>query len=689
MNTNDDGSTNLSDDSGGDGNTNLNISFPIRRRKTESILQFAQRKAAILEKIKAKTEEDLKKVYSHILKDIETFCSSDSLTLDLLKEKLKYVTDLAMIGSRSLLHACGCQNVRIEIVEYLLDFHLANMWQNGFPENGGTSLVFPLHVACHNESCSSPIIELLIEKSESKVFEHESLIGGRDLISTEILADVHGLPLNHYLSRGSSHIDIKVVRKLVNAYQDALTTPLRNMRLNSAPFVTPLTVLMLHDDINQPILLDVFRLLAESSPDSVQMVNSNGTSLLHISLAHGKNINPEIIRIILEVWPEGSRHRFKGILPVHILCENMNFNEDDSLEVLRLLIDSFPESLREIHGNDYPLHRAAAYGKSPAFCKLIIQSDPESLFMLSPSGKSPLHRACTYFGTLDTIEYFDSLDRFGSSLFSRWSGYLPIQLVLLCHQHRGRSEGYKIIKYFLERDPSSAYWIRDNEDRLLLHLACIGDVSIEIITLIFNEYPQAVIKADQQGKIPSEYLLEGRRRSFLGTQQVYAASDEQRKETIGDDDMLPVHDALHHADCLGTIKLLLTRRALNIPDRDGLLPFHIACNVGSLDVVKYILAEGRNIFRPSESFNFMVACGEQKEYPLHVACRKGKFSVVKLLVDEQSASVSKTRYDGKLPIHLLCEAEDGVVDRESVEYVESIFLLLKAQPEAALDFRNE
>ena len=49
-----------------------------------------------------------------------------------------------------------------------------------------------------------------------------------------------------------------------------------------------------------------------------------------------------------------------------------------------------------------------------------------------------------------------------------------------------------------------------------------------------------------------------------------------------------------------------------------------------------------------------------------------------------AVSVSKPNAQKKLPIDLLCESNE-VLDRENVEYTESVFRLLKAYPETTMN----
>jgi len=70
---------------------------------------------------------------------------------------------------------------------------------------------------------------------------------------------------------------------------------------------------------------------------------------------------------------------------------------------------------------------------------------------------------------------------------------------------------------------------------------------------------------------------------------------------------------------------------------------------------------------------------------LHYACRGANYDTIALLLEKyEPVSVSERNAQKKLPIDLLFESNE-VLDRESVEYTESIFRLLRAYPEAVLN----
>ena len=99
-------------------------------------------------------------------------------------------------------------------------------------------------------------------------------------------------------------------------------------------------------------------------------------------------------------------------------------------------------------------------------------------------------------------------------------------------------------------------------------------------------------------------------------------------------------------------------------------PLHIACQYrDSASVVQYLLELDTRTLRFVDIDN---------NTALHYACRGAKHDTIVLL--SHAVSVSKRNAYGKLPIELLWES-NAVGDRESLEYMESVSRLLRADPE--------
>jgi len=142
---------------------------------------------------------------------------------------------------------------------------------------------------------------------------------------------------------------------------------------------------------------------------------------------------------------------------------------------------------------------------------------------------------------------------------------------------------------------------------------------------------------------------------------------------------LPLHTALQNNVRLGSIKLLVkgNASALRSPDNSDALPLHIACaHHESASVVQYLIELDTTT---------LDAVDREGNTALHYACRGAKYDAISMLLGKYGAvSVSKRNTHKKLPIDLLWESNE-VLDRESVEYTESIFRLLRAHPETVMN----
>ena len=116
---------------------------------------------------------------------------------------------------------------------------------------------------------------------------------------------------------------------------------------------------------------------------------------------------------------------------------------------------------------------------------------------------------------------------------------------------------------------------------------------------------------------------------------------------------------------------------MQVSDQNGVNPVHIACKFSSVKLVKYL------VVLAGDTLNNVDA---NKDSPLHYACRGGNLNVVKHLLEANVPSVSERNNDNKLAIHLLLECVENTLDRDCLEYVETVWQLLLANPEVVRDF---
>ena len=386
------------------------------------------------------------------------------------------------------------------------------------------------------------------------------------------------------------------------------------------------------------------------------------------------NATLEIIKLLYNTWPGALQLRDDNrYLPIHSLCCNIELDDTASLDILQFMLEIDPSLPREVNGyGNLPIHYAAESNKSQAFCKILIDAYPESLRIESGYGWLPIHLASggERVDAPDTIQYMLELD---AELVNEENseGCLPIH----CASQWTRVQ---IIEILLKYDPDAASKEANDEYlQLPLHLACSydGTTCLSSVQILYDAYPEAILARNEEGNIPLDVARNQQVIEFLQTQLEYArqARNSTAMATVDEDGWLPLHWALKGDALLGSIKLLTRANpaAVQVADQNEAYPLHMACEFSSAKVVKY-LVELAGYTLNNVDVN--------EDSPLHYACRGGNCDVVKYLLEANVPSVSDRNNDNKLAIHLLFECGENTLDRESTEYVETIWQLLLANP---------
>jgi ankyrin repeat protein len=151
--------------------------------------------------------------------------------------------------------------------------------------------------------------------------------------------------------------------------------------------------------------------------------------------------------------------------------------------------------------------------------------------------------------------------------------------------------------------------------------------------------------------------------------------------TRDENGQLPLHRALRDNVSLGSIKLLIKGNPsaiCNFDDR-GMIPLYVACqHHESVSVIEYLI--GLNEVT-------LTTVDREGNTALHHACRGANHTIIALLTEKYGAvSVSKRNAHRQLPIDLLLQNKNEVSDKESVQYTESIYRLIRANPETLMHY---
>jgi ankyrin repeat protein len=371
-------------------------------------------------------------------------------------------------------------------------------------------------------------------------------------------------------------------------------------------------------------------------------------------------------------------------MPLHKLCDNKNVDEKIAMDILKLLVEKCPESVRHADNRGFlPIHLACG-SRSLEFCRMLIEAYPGSERMAAASGLLPLHCACL-LNNVAVVEYLyhlypDAINH------ETTNGRYPIHVAINSMRYRVKKPimAVDIVKYLLECDHNVK--LQKIQGRFSpLHVACVEDnndsnieAGIQIIKVIYDAHPEAI---DNNGITSNIHRYHPRVQTFIRSQLVYShqARNHRLMMTPNEKGQLPLHTALHNNVRLGSIKLLVKGNpsAIRSFDESGMIPLHVACqHHDSASVVQYLL---------SLSEITLDTVDREGNTVLHHACRSANHNAIALLLEKYDAvSVSKRNTHKKLPIDLLFESNE-VLDRESVQYTESIFRLLRAYPETVMN----
>jgi ankyrin repeat protein len=392
-----------------------------------------------------------------------------------------------------------------------------------------------------------------------------------------------------------------------------------------------------------------------------------------------------VFHILIDAFPDSLRHEDKkGWLPLHSLIHYKHLDEEVGLDVLKLFLERYPESVRHAaRDGNLPIHNAAL-NQSPELCRVLIEAYPGSERMTDNLGRLPFHRACQS-NTVDTAKCF--YQRYPESIIVATNdGWYPIHLAIWGLKHRTNPANViEIVQFLMDCNPNVA--LQKAGDKLpLFHVgnwATYDDSSrlnayLKVLQILYDAHPEAIEREEVTSTVGSFYEEV---QTFINTQLTYAqqAREHRFMTTPDENGQLPLHKALCDNVRLGSIKLLVKGNpsAICTFDNRGTIPLHVACQHHKTPaVVDYLIGLNKVTLTTAD---------EDGNTALHHACRSTNHAIVAVLLDKYgSMSVCKRNVRKQLPIELLLQNKNEVNDTESVKFTESIYRLIRANPEALM-----
>ncbi len=624
---------------------------------------------------------------------------SEQITLDLVT----YLVDLAPTAVRDrdrepdldnddcppLHSACNNRNCPISVIKFLLERDPSSARHAFKSESGESSDGFPLHCYLRRaiKRCAWDEFDPM---TDDLIYQHPEVPGQRldydtvemlvqacpeALTATTNLGSYMGSPLI-ILCRGCSP-SLDLARLLTDKEHKCFEEveeefPMRSLFQN-------------HDFDAFPT--DVFQYFMECCPSSLRIQKAieddddsfnaiNTDTLLQVACSNPK-ITAEVIQIIIDECPYmvKEEYAFDGILPLHTLCCNEGLDDESSMDILKILVNQFPESVRtnvagatafewqyaETWKDDLPIHYACRY-KSLDFCRYLIEKHPESVsksqmsyndmslkLMGQGSLMLPFHLACKY-GSLDLVQYLlekypvaielqtsdsdynhkykrnyayerNEIEVTESNASMLQKGNYPLHLAVFREDSPQKME---IVNFLLQQDTNAASKV-GKYGNLPLHLAC-GDPAIK---KLFELYPAAIETKNIFGQLPIHLAMRDLDESTFDGLSFLAHQRPESLSVLDERGMSCAHYACSSENSLEKLELIaeLCPEAFRCQSESCGLPIHYACTSGSdEEVLEYLVAQypeslGVHVGSLDSPLHCVVKCHESRlaneSYPSH------------------------------------------------------------------------
>ena len=330
--------------------------------------------------------------------------------------------------------------------------------------------------------------------------------------------------------------------------------------------------------------------------------------LLPIHYACGNNyVSLGIIQLLIDAAPDSIRcGDSNSYLPLHKLCSNKELDEATALQILKLLLEKYPESIQHCENNQgyLPIHVAACHmTNSNEFCRVLIDAYPGSERIADSTGWLPFHHACTH-NTVEMVKYLYNL--FPEAIHhAAQNGVCPIHTAIATLDVGAdctNPQCVDIVKFLLSCGPMVKYQ-RCWDGQSLLAYACSMDyesnigAALDIFEIICDSNPDFIREEDSKGCLPLHTLCgtpSQDETSAIAILRLLLKKYPDSVRHMNNNGFLPIHVAVVDVKSPEFFRVLIEaypgseRIPTNNVDVGGLLPFHCACMKSSLAAVEYL-----------------------------------------------------------------------------------------------------
>ena len=218
---------------------------------------------------------------------------------------------------------------------------------------------------------------------------------------------------------------------------------------------------------------------------------------------------PSLARVPISMVFQGEN---SSCLPIHFASAQ----KSTPVSTINVLVTAYPASLlaKESIAGRLPLHMAVLKGSaSLAVVQYLVEAEPSALEVADQEGNLPLHIAAMNGGSNAVIQLLVRAYPKACSVANKRSERLPLHLLCArcwdqcCSSQEDSSvEGGTVIsvetiQQVMDTHPE-ALQAPDRCGRLPLHVSCSSDPRADILNVLVDRYPQALLTTDQSKFTP-------------------------------------------------------------------------------------------------------------------------------------------------------------------------------------------
>jgi ankyrin repeat protein len=635
--------------------------------------------------------------------------ASEDLPLDRLKQELNEEDGPSVLAAHrsndTLLHSvCAHSNVTLEAVQWLVGLYPNAVRHQTYRR--GT----PLHEACFNDYVPNEVVEYLIDVFPEALNLVENQHGftplacaldrttGRRPISIDLV--------NLLIEKDPKAVKIKIEMSNYEqgettvihfaCLQETVTVELMKILLEQWPGclsvrargMLPFHALFSERSCRRKTSKELVGYLLSRYPAAIQELVLEGEWCglpLHMACKKGESL--DIIQFLGDVYPPAYQSKLSGDTfsagnsPLH---EYLRGNPDVDLEVVRHLVEKFPESVGIFNSSGclphqyalsagvgvikYLLERNPTAARDQKFFDgIMMGADPETIryvLELFPEGMTAngckfgtmLHRACgnkQHTSFLDRLEFIFDLCPEAIKVANA-QGNLPLHVA--CERYCGRqtADGIGLL---LSKYPGAAR-MQNNQGMTCLHLlyqnfynflfARQPDAINIAAGLLIAAYPEAVKIVDHEGRLPIHHACQNKH--SLETIKHLVDLYPHSVQVVSPRHGLPIHLLSKSGNTIHTLQYLMrkSKKTLDTHVQGIGLPLHCACRAGQKDFFNLLLARRY----PDQGL------------PLHAILQDDelleKESIVQYILSEYRWSLRNRDSQGAMPLHIAVASDVGM-----------------------------